>query len=154
MISARIDYKDEVDRFTYLMMGVLLKSDLVVPLTLTSTSGVPERFSMARITGEMGMIEFDSREKYPVLIRYKDVVAITKGEIGVTPGSGPVNISSKPGTEVVDTVIRFNDRVAVDGVMFPKTIIFESTIWGETEVRFEKIQINPKLTLKDFEIPQ
>jgi hypothetical protein len=58
------------------------------------------------------------------------------------------------GEELVDSVIRFKDRIAVDGVMFPGTIVFESGRGGDRELKIENIQINPKLSLADFEIPQ
>jgi len=145
-----IDFKDEFNRFACLMMGMLLKSDPVAPLTISSVAGTTNRFSIEKTTGVLGEIEFDPKEKYPTLISFKDVVVLPP-----RPVQDPVtkNVYSIRGeTEVVNNITRFKDRVDVDGVMFPKTIVFESR--GIEEIYIEKVQINPKLTLKDFEIPQ
>jgi len=143
-----VDYRDEFNRFSCLMMGMLLKSD--VPLTIASMTDSSNRFRVAKATGEQWEIELDSMEKYPNLISYEDAVILPMKMF-----QDPVTKMSVVGhgdTVVVNAVTRFKDRVAIDGVMFPKTIVFESR--DITEVQLEKIQINPKLTLDDFEIPQ
>jgi len=151
---ARIDYKDEVNRFANLMMGALLKSDPAAPLTIASVSGASDRFSITGTTGEMGMMELDPREKYPLLVSFKDVVSVNYTEEAINNKNITIRFLTK--TDAVDSVIQFKDRTVIDGVMFPKTIIFESPgmDFNNKEVRLEKIQINPKLNLKDFDIPQ
>jgi hypothetical protein len=117
-------------------------------------AGTSDKFSIAKETGALGEIEFDPMEKYPILISYKDAVRNIV-QIKTPLPNGKFNFWMGPGDEeLVDSVMRFKDRVAVNGVMFPGTIVFESGRAGDRELKIEKVQINPKLTLADFEIPQ
>jgi hypothetical protein len=151
---------NEVNRFSCLLMGVLLKGDPVAPLTISTVAGASDRFSIAKESGALGEIEFDPKERYPLLISYKDAVR------NVQPPLVTKTASSKPGKfdfsirlrhgeeELIDSIMRFKDRVATNGVMFPETIVFESRGKAVSELKIEKVQINPKLTLADFEIPE
>jgi len=49
--------------------------------------------------------------------------------------------------------MRFNDRFPVNGIMFPR-IITNNYGLTKTELRIEEVLINPKLSLKDFEVPK
>jgi len=147
-----------VNRFSWLLMGALLKGDPIASLTITAVPGTSDRFSIAKETGAFGEIEFDPVRKYPLLVSYKDVVRrITTERTDTSNNSGRPSgkISIGPGPEEsVDSIMRFKDRVAVDGIMFPGTIVFESQGNAVSELKIEKVQINPKLSLTDFEIPQ
>jgi len=142
--------EDEINRYASMLMGALLKGDAVAPLTLTSVADASNRFSVANAAGVLCEIEFAPGEKYPLLVSYKNVVGrfmMQQTDNSMIGRIGPVS-------ETVDSIMRFNDRAAVDGVMFPMTIVFESRGNVDREIRFEKIQINPKLTITDFDIPQ
>jgi len=142
----------QLNRFANLLMGALLKSGPIAPLTLSSTAGASNRFSIEKATGLLGEIEFDPQGKYPLLISYKDVVQLPP-QMPKNPRKKMTITDLSPGTSVVDAVVRFKDRASIDGVMFPRTIVTESQ--GDIrEFRFGNIQINPNLTLKDFEIPE
>jgi len=49
--------------------------------------------------------------------------------------------------------MRLNDRFPVNGIMFPR-IITKNYGLTKTEMRIEEVLINPKLSLKDFEVPK
>ena len=151
------NHANEVNRFAYLLLGALLKGDPVAPLTISAVSNTSDKFSIAKETGVLGEIEFDPSSKFPFLISYKDAerkMTIQKNSRD-TGGKFSGNIVIGPGAEeLVDSIMRFKDRFAVDGIMFPRTIVFESRGKPVKELKIEKIQINPKLTLADFEIPE
>ena len=147
--------EDELNRLALLLMGVLMKNVSVAPLSISSVSGTSDKFSVANATGTAGEIGFDPRGKYPLHISFKDIVQFPPQTI-VDPKT-KFRVTNVVPTGPGESTMRFKDRFAVDGVMFPKTIVIESRGGineGISEVRFEKIQTNPKLTLSDFEIPQ
>ena len=144
---------NEVNRFASLLMGLLLKGDPVAPVTISAASGLSDRFSIAAETEAIEEMEFDPAGKYPLLVSFKDAVTNIGGPVITKTEKGRI-ISLSTEHKIVDSVMRFTDRVVVDGVMFPGTIVFESggkTVW---ELKIEKIQINPKLSLADFELPE
>jgi hypothetical protein len=153
-----VPLSNEVNRFSSLLIGALLMGDPVAPLTISAVVGASGRFSIAKATGALGEIEFDPKEKYPLLISYTDVVRnITVQENNKTNANGKFSGSIRIGPgpeELVDSIMRFKDRVAVGNVVFPGTIVFESRGKADRELKIEKVQINPKLTLADFEIPE
>ena len=141
---------NEVNRFAVLLMGALLKGVPVAPLTISAVAGTSDRFSIAKETGVFGEIEVDPVSKYPLLISFKDDKrpTMTDGTLSFSMGIGEV--------KTIDSVMRFADRVAVDGVMFPGTIFWEPGDSDGTirELKIEKVLINPPLSLADFEIPE
>ena len=163
--------RDEVNRFSCLLLGALLKGDPLVLPNLSSVVGTSSKFNIATETGILGEIEFDPKEKYPLFISYKDTV---RNIAKFSTTEKPENIEKTPSKllsanssnnirftmvgpgleEIVDSIMRFKNRIAVDGIMFPETIVFESRGNAISELKIEKIQINPKLSLADFEIPQ
>ena len=142
---------NEVNSFFSLLMGALLKGGPIAPLNLSAVAGTSDKFSIATETGAPGVIEFDPVRKYPLLISYKDVVRNLKMTQTASHNFPLMRLGEE---EVIDSVMRFNDRVAVEGIMFPLTIVFESGRKTDGELKIEKVQINPKLTLADFEIPE
>ena len=108
-----------------------------VPVTIFSGSkrGV---FEMLAQTGHKyydsltDEIEFDSKG-YPSVIRYTDLIY--------------------PGGPEIKTEQRFSKRFSVDGIMFPRNIITTNS-YARTEIRIKEVQINPTLSLKDFDIPR
>jgi len=49
----------------------------------------------------------------------------------------------------------FRDRFPVEGIMFPRIITTAAPAASATsERRIEEVQINPKLSMKDFEVPE
>jgi len=106
------------------LTGTLVKAG-PAPITLSSgtSSGV-----LNMSGGAVGEIEFDSKTGYPSVIRYRDISP--RGGIGE---------------------IRFSDRFSVNGIMFPR-VISEATSTSKSEMRIEEVLINPRLSLKDFEV--
>jgi len=147
----RFNSDDELKRFACLLLGALLKSDPVAPLTLSSVANTSDKFIFENARGVLGEIEFDPGEKYPMLIKFKDVLQLPPQ---MTQISATQRIFNPVPTGPGETTMLFKDRSAVNGVMFPKVIVWESGNSSIRELRFDKIQINPKLTLADFEIPQ
>jgi len=145
---------NELNRFACLLMGALMKDDPVAPLFLSSSANTSNKFSVAKETGVLGEIEFDTKEKYPLHISFKDVAAKTKTETTADPNTRMGSYTRSAEIEAVDAVMRFEDRFAVDGIMFPRTIVYEQRGNAYMEYKFENVQINPKLTLADFEIPK
>jgi hypothetical protein len=143
----------QLDRFAYLLMGALLKSDPIAPITIAPVSGTADKFSMSKAEGVLGEMEFDSKGKYPSLIRYKETVRKLQ-PISSNPVAGRTDVSLFGRTEIVDAIIRFKDRVATDGVLFPRTISYESRGNIDREMKIEKVLINPKISLEDFELPK
>jgi len=145
---------NEVNRFASLLIGALLKGDPVAPLIISAVADTSNKFSIAKETGVLGEIEFDPVRKYPLLISYKDAVRnLTIYKTTYNDGKITSERGGSGNEEFVDSIMRFKDRIAVDGVMFPGTIVFESRGKPISELKFENIQINPKLSLADFEIP-
>ena len=158
MPQAKMDLKDQnainaqLDGFARLLIGAILKSDPVAPINVSATS-TPNKFSITTTRGTLCEIEFDSEDGYPSNILYKEVVS-KPPQMSKDPKSGGMVIGPSGETETVDSFMRFKDRIAVEGILFPKTIIYESRGNIDRELQIEKIQINPKLSLKDFELPQ
>lgn len=155
--SAGYDQANDVNRIACLLMGALFKPLSAATHTFSSLPNTPDRFSIATDNGTLCEMELDPKEKYPLLIGYKDLRMVSAQK---PPPDAPksdakttVLMGSMMKSEAVDAVMRFKDRVAADGVMFPKTIVVEVGK-SVTEYQFDKIQINPKLTLKDFELPK
>ena len=147
---------NEVNRFACLLLGLLLKGDPATPPTISAVAGTSGRFGIATETGSLGEMEFDPARKYPLLISYKDTVReiVTEREENIVQGKISGFIKIGPGPEkLVDSIMRFNDRFSVEGVMFPGTIVFESQGKAVRELNIKNIQINPKLTPADLEIP-
>ena len=119
-----------LDELARLLLGTILKTDSKAPLTVSSLQGASNKFSVVTARGLLCEIEFDSKHKYPSVITYKD--------------------ETLPGRQVV---VRFKDREAIDGVMFPKTMVEEyefNNKAGQTKWEFDKVLINPKLDINDF----
>jgi len=119
MVNGREDF------WSYFLIGLLAKAG-PTPLTLSynSTKGV---FILVKNDDEIGEIEFDSQNGYPIVVRYKTTV-----------GNGD---------------IRFDDRFYVEGIMFPKIITINYGIIGlpNKKLQIDEVKINPKLSLKDYE---
>ena len=131
----------QLDDFARLLLGTILKSDPVSPITLSPLRRASNKFSVETTRGLLCEIEFDSKNKYPSVITYKeDIPAITF-----------FGVSSEAKT--VERVVRFKDRKAIDGVMFPMSIVHEYDNVVQ-EFKIKTVQINPKLELKDFELPE
>ena len=145
---------EELNRFGLLLMGILLRSDPVAPITLASMAGASDKFIITKETGALGEMEFDPTQKYPSRIGYKDTVRNFTQQQNTNTNSNIGKIVIGPSApETVDDVILFKDRTAIDGVMFPRTIVYERQGKPFRELKIENIQINPELTLADFEVP-
>jgi len=128
-----------------LLVGTLMKAG-PMPLTITSGS-IPERFTITEPAGETCEVEFDAQMKYPSIVRYTRMTPVF-----VSPATGyfrPPNIIQ----EERELVLQFQEWLSIDGIMFPR-VITEIDESRNREMRIEKIQINPNLTMKDFEIPK
>ena len=139
----------QIDEWSSFLIGTLAKAG-PVPLTLSSgsTSGV---FALTKADGDVGEVEFDSKTGYPSVIR-------TGGFSGNTPDniintSGKVSLSIGSGGSGTALETRFSDRFSVNGIMFPRIITTTGTR-TDIELRIEDVQINPNLSLKDFEVPK
>ena len=127
-----------------LLIGTLMKAG-PMPLTISSSS-IPDRFVITTPVGVLCEIEFDAQSKYPSSLRYKQWVVAS-----ITPG-GPW-VPPTPNYEEQETVMRFSEWMAVDGIMIPRVVTYKADTVDRV-MRIEKIQINPNLTSKDFEIPK
>jgi len=108
------------------VLGILMRSDFV-PVAISSGSN-PNIFNLTTNTGHPvldmpGQIEFDPETGYPLFIRYTNIIGNMRE-------------------------FEYRDRFPVNGIMVPHHI----TINGGQGMRLE-VQINPKLSLKDFEGP-
>jgi len=137
---------EKTDDWTRFLIGTLMMSP--VPLTISSGSS-PGVFTLAKKDGVLGEIEFDSKTGYPSVIRYKIPAEpkLLSGGIRISDVGGAVGQVAKDGE------IRFQDQFPVNDIMFPKVIITTNIVGQRIEIKIEEVQINPKLTLKDFEIP-
>jgi len=115
--------------WSLVLLGTLMKSGFV-PFMISS--GVkPGVFDLTANTGQLLVdvpceMEFDSETGYPSFFRCtRDFVNIVE--------------------------YQYRDRFLVDGVMFPRVIIENFGGGSSGERRIEEVQINPKLSLKDFE---
>ena len=140
---------EKTDELSRLLIGTLMIAG-PAPLTISSGSK-PGVFTLTKKDGVLGEIEFDSKNGYPSVIRYKaaEEPKMLSGAINV----GGIGSAGAGAGQASDKEIRFQDRFPVNGIMFPKVIITTQII-GEQSMEIEEVQINPKLTLKDFEIPK
>ena len=135
----------QMDEWSRFLIGTLAKTG-PVPLTLASGS-TPGVFTMTKADGEAGEIEFDSKTGYPSVIRYK-----TAGMSNMTVTAGGVSMA--PSKSTVDAEMRYRDRFSVNGIMFPRIITAVAPGIRDRELRIEAVQINPNLSLKDFDVPK
>lgn len=152
----------QMNTWSRFLIGMLLKAG-PAPLTLSSGS-MSDRFSFTIRDGATEEIEFDSKTGYPSVVRYET--------IGLPQSTKPTTMSIKDpvtgetktatfrtnsyptnGTNTVVSEILFRDRFSVNGIMFP-LIINTIAPTSDVELRIEDVQINPNLSLKDFEIPK
>jgi len=113
-----------------ILLGTIMRSSPVSPLNIsaaTESGNMSTRYNVAKLDEVFCDIEFDQKDKYPSSIRYKD-------------------IQSEKEYEAV-----FKGRSSVDGLMFPRVITYEALGVVERELTIEKVLINQKLTLEDFE---
>ena len=123
-------YWREVIEWSIFLSGTLMKS-ASEPLVLSSTN-MPGLFGLSIPAGVFSDIEFDSETGFPSVIRYSELPDF----------GGNTN------------VYKFSsDRFSVDGIMFPR-VITSALMHGSVEMHIEEVQINPKLSLSDFEIPE
>ena len=125
---------ERIDEWSRFLIGTLMQSG-PSPLTLSSASK-PGVFSINKKDGVAGEIEFDSKTCYPSVIRYNAPRRTMVAESG----------------NAFDGEMRFQDRFSVNGIMFPRTITTFEPENPTRELRIEEVQINPKLSLADFEI--
>ena len=152
VINNNYNINTSLDWWACFLFGTLMKIG-PTPLTISSNSEIGV-FTLAKSNDTWGEIEFDSKNSYPSVVRYK------RPEHPIMP---PSEIFSKLIVEypifrerlASDIEMRFQDRFPVNGVMFPRVItIIVSTVEHVNEFQIEEVQINPKLSLKDFEIPE
>ena len=136
--------KERIVDWSRFLVGILAKAGSD-PLTLSSsnTSG----FTLTNTNGTMSEIEFDSKNGYPTVVKYK-----IPGHETYTrdPISGVPILQSN----MIDAEVRFWDRFSVNGVMFPRKITRTAPSMMDRVMLIEDVQINPKLSLKDFEVPE
>jgi len=114
------------DEWSYFLIGLLMKNG-PTPLTISSGSK-PGVFALTKNDGEEGEIEFDTKTGYPSVVRYR-IPKHTQYE-----------------------EIKFQNRFSVNGIMFPRQILVSSPEMLKNTLRdVEEIQINPELSLQDFE---
>ena len=131
----------EMLRTAQIMMGTVLKPGVGQFILSSSTTnpGALDMFLLPLAETNNTEIEFDSKTGYPSVIRHSE-----SGQFG--GGSVEYQFSS--------------DRFPVGSVLFPRVIrqVTNKSIYVgggiETqEWRIEEVLINPKLSLKDFEVP-
>ena len=59
-----------------------------------------------------------------------------------------------PEPDIVVGDIQFKDRFPVDGIMFPRVIHWQIPGVRDMELWIQEVEINPNLSLKDFEVPE
>ena len=142
----------KLDEMARLLLGMMFRSGPVTPLTMTYSNG---EFTVAKLDGILGTIEFDPKTNYPSAILYKEIT--TMPSIVTDSATGSASIGPRK-SQSMDMIMRFHDQAAVNGVMFPHTITWKSSENSprpiDRELKIEKIQINSGLTLKDFELPK
>jgi len=76
----------------------------------------------------------------------------------VDPETGKTRYSfdsrNMPEPDTVIAEIQFKDRFSVDGIMFPRVIHWQIPGRRDVELWIEEVQINPSLSLEDFEVPE
>jgi hypothetical protein len=112
------------DEWAFILLGMLAKTGpATLKITFGSTSDI---FTLITKNGTSGEIEFDIKNWCPSVVRYRNTRLASDNEI------------------------RFQDRFSVNGIMFPRTIIMVDSK-AERRLNVDAVQVNPKLSLKDFE---
>jgi len=153
------DANNQIDEWARFLIGTLAKTG-PAPLTLSSGS-TPGVFALEKTGEDFGEIEFDSKTGYPSVVRFKTpgppkfIQAITSS---VDPETGETRYSfdsrNMPEPDTVIAEIRFKDRFSVDGIMFPRVIHWQIPGRRDVELWIDEVQINPSLSLEDFEVPE
>lgn len=125
---------------THVMMGTIMKPGIgQVILSSKNKSGVLDLALLPFEEDLLSDIEFDAKTGYPSVIRHKESSSF---------GGGAIEYQFS------------GERFSVGGVMFPRVIKMITTrspyVGGELvtqEWLVEEVLINPKLSLKDFEVP-
>ena len=150
--SENYEINKKLDEWSRFLIGTLMKAGSTqMVLSSGSTSGV---FTLTKADDTVGKIEFDSKTGYPSVIRYKtpEEPKLISGAIRLSEVGG--GATGSPMQAKYDE-IRFLDRFSVNGIMFPRVITkTESKSNIIIEWRIEEVRINPKLSLKDFELPE
>lgn len=123
-------YWREVIEWAIFLSGTVMKSGSE-PLVLSSTN-MPGLFGLSIPAGVFSEFEFDQKTGYPSVIKYTELPDF----------GGNTNVYTFS-----------SERFSADGIMFPR-VITSNLLGGPSEMHIEEVQINPKLSLKDFEIPE
>lgn len=159
--SAPIDHKDRnelaarLDATARLLIGMIMKASSRTPLTISTSQKhhTNNEYTVSKAEGALCAIEFDQKERHPSILRYKDTVQAPP-EAKRDPSTNNVRVTLSPRMERIDAIMRFTNRAPVDGIMFPRTITYESRGVVDRELTVERVLVNPTLSLKDFELPQ
>ena len=148
----------QINLLARFMIGMLAKSG-PAPLSISAGSA-PGVFAIAKTGEDFGEIEFDPKTGYPSVVRFKtpaftlpNLLVSNDPETGEEIFSTVLFDSGKP-SPMVDAEIIFKDRFSVDGVMFPRVIHWLTPDQRDMELWIQEVQINPNLTLQDFDVPE
>jgi len=138
---------DNIDDWLRFLIGTLMKAD---PVPLTLSSGRSSRLTITKMDERnkdvnVGEVEFDSKTGYPSVVRHTRIV---KDTIEMSTTGEVFTVATYP----VTYEMRFRNRTSVNGIMFPGIITLASQRI-DIDMRIEEVQINPNLSIKDFEIP-
>ena len=150
---------NQINEWSRFLIGMFAKSG-PAPLTLSAGS-TPNVFAIGKTGEDFGEIEFDSKTGYPSVVRFNTpgppntssaMTSSVDPETGKTLYSFDSRNMSPPDMVVAD--IQFKDRFSVDGIMFPRVVRWQIPGRRDMELWIQEVQINPNLSLEDFEVPE
>jgi hypothetical protein len=141
-------------RFTRLLLGMFMLPGPSTSLSIAMSKDkiTNKNNSLLVASGTSGVlcsIEIDSKSKYPFILRYKSKAMMPRAEPIIGMGSGSFSL---PKMEDVEMTMYFGDRVLVNGIMFPKSIITKVRNTMIEEIRLENIILNANLQKRNFQI--
>lgn len=130
--------------FTRLLAGLVGRTDSLPGLTAVSEGA---RIALEGPGGFAARLELDPATRQPARLVYRARVRVLQpGAVlrGARMGAGP---STAPEDDIAMT---FSDRRTVGGVLLPHVIAASAQGVTLSEMRFEKVTVNPALTPADF----
>jgi len=123
-----------------LVLGLLARPDMVPGLRPTATGRSSVTFEAP--DGFAATLELDTTTHVPVRLRYRASVRLPP------PPGQP--IAGLPPSSDAEVTFTFDDRRAVAGVLLPHRVTTTAKDFTLSQLRFQKILVNPSLTSSDF----
>jgi hypothetical protein len=134
-----------------LMLGLLAETQTALRLNAHAPSDarLSDTVDLSGPNGLAFALDLDGASHLPIRVRYRDLMSFPAS--GNTTQSGSTTVGTLPAPEPAEVTLSFEDRHQVEGVGLPSRVRQLARDVVFQDIRFEKISVNPSLSLQEFE---